>query len=95
MFIEFVLLRIEKYFRLALSFLFIFFALSSRSSLLALSSSYIALSFAGAGLGQELGNWTVPDPGALFVTGCRFWPIIDTAQDRTGKVLTLRWLVGR
>jgi hypothetical protein len=41
--IEFVLLRIEKYFRLALSFLFFFFALSSRSWLLALRTWFLVL----------------------------------------------------
>ncbi|MGD2092866.1 MAG: hypothetical protein PVH61_42280 [Candidatus Aminicenantes bacterium] len=55
---------------------------------------YLVLSTAGAGLGQELDNWTVPDTSALFVTGGRFWPIIVTAQDRTGKVLALRWVFG-
>jgi hypothetical protein len=68
--------------------------LALRTSLLALRTSFIAHSPAGAGLGQELGYWTVPVPGALFVTGGRFWPIIGAAQDRAGKVLALRWWVG-
>jgi hypothetical protein len=25
---------------------------------------------------MDLGYWTVPAPGALFVTGGRFWPIV-------------------
>jgi hypothetical protein len=66
----------------------------SSLSFLVLRPSYIVHSSAGAGLGQELGYWTVPAPGVLFITGSRFWTIIDTAQDRTGKVLALRWWVG-
>ena len=57
-------------------------------------SSLIVHSPAGAGLGQTLGYWTVPAPGALFVTGGRFWSIIRKAQVRTGKVLALREWVG-
>jgi hypothetical protein len=69
-----------------------FFAL--RTSFLALSSLYIVHRPTGADLGQEPGYWTVPAPGALFVTGSRFWPIVRLSQDRTGKGLALRWFVG-
>ncbi|NIO79563.1 MAG: hypothetical protein GTN53_03315 [Candidatus Aminicenantes bacterium] len=65
-----------------------------RSWFIAHRSSLIVHRTAGAGLGQEPGYWTVPAPGALFVTGGRFWPILRQAQDRTGKVLALRGLVG-
>jgi hypothetical protein len=60
------------------------FALSS--SILALSSQLLALrsrswfivhSTAGADLGQTLCYWTVPAPGALSVTGGRFYPIVS------------------
>jgi len=75
-----------RYF-LAISFL----ALRSRPSL-------IAFGAADAGLVQGLGSighCNVPDTGALFVTGGRFWPnIVKAAQDRTGKVLALRLWVG-
>jgi hypothetical protein len=47
---------------------------------------------------MHLGYWTVPAPGALFVTGSRFWTIVRLSQDRAGKVLALSgyvsWLAG-
>jgi hypothetical protein len=74
------------------AFLFpiLFFFITLRSLLFALSSSYFVLSPAGADLGQTLCYWTVPAPGALFVTGSRFWTIVGLSQDRAGKVLALR-----
>jgi len=66
--IEFVLLRIEKYFRLALSFLFIFFALSSRSWLLTLRTSLLVLPVLAWARNWIIGQYRTPvlflSPGA-------------------------------
>jgi len=54
---------------------------------LALSSSLLVLSSTGAGLGQTLSFWTVPDPGALFAPGAGSGQskALRMAQVSTGK----------